>query len=388
MFSMPPVALQLFLRLNKTLVSLIAVPPEYGRQNLQAYERWHADIRRAATLPHVAIVSCSVYDAMYVRYFYGIRTAVIPVLGEYEKGSGMDSPSMPGVDSEDASELKKRLSANVKAPQEKMHAPPASIGLFPQSSWKLDWPQTKMLSGLRTYGGDVSIVETTGNIKDTIDFSAYDALVYLPYMRNTNLFIEAYRSAVPIFTPSLEYLVQLDQAHCLMSNRVYWTNIPEPCEPAYRYSPAKLVYSEYPAVTKPHSHAFWLAYSQQFRPDHPGIVYFDSPEDFVMKLKSADLASTRAIMREANARTFREVNRSWNKLLTGLLDNVASLHGDSTGLQPFKGPTSFQCDKQAFERYSHRTRSLDNNLCPNPMALDINGMPGRHSCGVWEKIPY
>jgi len=207
-------------------------------------------------------------------------------------------------------------------------------------------------------------------------------------MRNTNLFIEAYRSAVPIFTPSPEYLVQLDQAECLMSNRVYWTNIPEPCDPAYPYSPAELVYSEYPAVKEPRSHAFWLAYSQQFRPDHPGIVYFDSPEDLEMKLNSADLASIRAVMHKANARTFRKVNCSWNKVLTGLFNNVVSLDRGSTGLQPFKGPTSFECDKPAFERYFRRTRSLDNKLCPNPMTLDIQGMPGRHSCGIWKTIPY
>lgn len=263
-----------------------------------------------------------------------------------------------------------------------------SVGLFPKSSWQLAWAPAKVLAGLRNYPGNVSVVETTGELADVIDLTKYDAFVYLPYMRNTNLFIEAYRSAVPIFTPSLKYLVQLDQAHCLMSNRVYWTNIPEPCEPAYPYSPAKLEYPRYPIVTEPRSHAFWLAYSQQFRPDHPGIVFFDSPEDLAMKLLTAELEPIRATMRQANARALRRVTLLWDKVLTLLLDDVASLHSGSTGLQPFTGPTSMECNKRTFEKYFSRTRSLDNNLCPNPMALDIKGMPGRHSCGVWDKIPY
>ena len=107
-----------------------------------------------------------------------------------------------------------------------------------------------------------------------------------------------------------------------------------------------------------------------------------------MKLMTAELDSIRAVMRQANARTLRRVALLWKKVITRLLDDVASFHSDSTGLQPFTGPTSLQCDEPTYQRYFRRTRTLDNKLCPNPMALDREGMPGRHSCGAWESIPY
>jgi len=307
MFAMPPAFLQLVSHLAKATILWVAVPPEYGRQSNATYPAWLADFRAASQQRHTAIVAASEYDRMYVDHFYGVDIDVI---------------SLP------VDHLLPATNATVSR-QEPL------VGLFPKSTWSLDWVDAELRAPLNRLA---PLVEFDTVKPDTYSFAdrrsdthRFDALVYVPYMRNTNLLMEAYRSNIPILTPSLDYLVRLDQAHCLVSNRVYWTRTPEPCVSRYPHSPATLMYDQYPAVVWPEPHAFWLNASQQFAADMPGIIYFDSPDDLVHKLMTANLDAARAVMARQNEASRRDIYASWVSVIDRV---VAAMPCDEAGTHP------------------------------------------------------
>ena len=412
MFSLPPVLLQLLRPLGKPMVVWITVPPEYGRQNTEAYMDWLSDFRSAANDPSIAIVSASRYDQMYVRYFYGVDTEVI---GLSSPGIRSDEQSHEHVDEEgnrekrlrhrkhanrhkhkhptcsrrsgcvssDRASLASGAAATTEATTTKANTS-TSIGLFPKSCWKLSWAGDLFSSSLADL--NVSFVDPGA-------LEQYHAAIYLPYMRNTNLFLEIYRSGIPILTPSLDFLVRLDQAYCLMSNRVYWTRTPQPCDRIYPHSPNDLRYSSFPSERAPEAHAFWLGHSEHFSPSYPGIIYFDSEKDLREKLFRVDLEESQDAMDRQNRRETRKNTESWVGVFSSLLAALPDMESkpqnkrssaffgsksSKAGIDFFNGTCAPETRMKSF----HDARTQINRRC-KVIEIDWDGFPARHSCDTW-----
>ena len=439
MFSMPPVLLQLLRPLGKPMVVWITVPPEYGRQNAEAYAEWLSDFRSAASDPSIAIISASRYDQMYVRYFYGVATEVIglstpgisssredehasadeggsrsrdPPHRELERrkratpcsrrkgcvssGRATQTGAAATATRTTATATATRTTATATATRTTATAtrttatatPPkldvgTSVGLFPKSSWELPWAAEMFNSSLQDL--NVSIIDP-GSLEQ------YRVAIYLPYMRNTNLFLEIYRSGIPIFTPSLAYLVQIDQAHCLMSNRVYWSRTPEPCDRVYPYSPNDLHYSRYPSERAPLAHAFWLERSEQFSSKYPGIIQFDSDEDLRAKLLAVDVHEVRKTMDRQNQRAMQRNIDGWARVIRKLLGAVRDSRdekrsrvyrpgSDAGPLVQINGTCAPAVTENSFKKAQARI-----NECWKVIGIDWDGFPARHSCVTWPEV--
>lgn len=388
-FSMPPVLLQLLLPLGKPMVAWITVPPEYGRQNKEAYKGWLSDFRSAASDPSIAIVSTSRYDHMYVRYFYGVDTEII---GLSTPGITSEKNAFDDVERVEHRERERRKRNSPCLRQngcmsstlvEKIDTS-VSVGLFPKSSWQLPWAKELFSSSLR----DLNV-----SLLDPGALEHYRVAIYLPYMRNTNLFLEIYRSGIPIFTPSLDFLVQLDQAHCLMSNRVYWTNTPEPCDRVYPYSPNELHYSSFPIEGAPAAHAFWLGHSEHFSSEYPGIIEFESEEDLKAKLFQVDFREIHRIMSRQNQKAARTNMAAWTRVITKLLGAIrvdrdgekrprTYRPGSHSGpLVSIHGTCAHDLLLESFEK----ARTQINRRC-KVLEIDWEGFPARHSCATWPEV--
>jgi hypothetical protein len=414
MFSMPPVLLQLLRPLGKPMVVWITVPPEYGRQNDEAYAEWLSDFRSAANDPSIAIISASRYDQMYVRYFYGVATEVIGISTPGINSSRDDEHASADEGGSRSRELPPRVlkrrkratpcsrrKACVSSGRATLTAaaatatrttstarPPkinvgTSVGLFPKSSWKLPWAAEMFNSNLQDL--NVSLIDP-GSLEQ------YRVAIYLPYMRNTNLFLEIYRSGIPIFTPSLSYLVQIDQAHCLMSNRVYWSRTPEPCDRVYPYSPNELHYSRYPGERAPLAHAFWLERSEQFSSKYPGITQFDSDEDLRAKLLAVDVHEVRKIMKRQNQRAMQRNTDAWARVIRKLFGAVRDIRDERRSRVYMPGSDSGPlvqindtCAPAVTENSVKRAQARIEE-CWKVIGIDWDGFPARHSCATWPEV--
>ena len=233
------------------------------------------------------------------------------------------------------------------------------------------------------------------SLVDPGSLEQYRVAIYLPYMRNTNLFLEIYRSGIPIFTPSLAYLVQIDQAHCLVSNRVYWSRTPEPCDRVYPFSPNELHYSRYPGERAPLAHAFWLERSEQFSSKYPGIIQFDSDEDLRAKLLAVDVHEVCRTMNRQNQRATQRNTDAWARVIRKLLGTV--LDSDSHDEKRSRVYSSGSSDTGPLVQI-HGTcapAAVENSLkkaqariheCWKVIGIDWDGFPARHSCATWPEM--
>lgn len=343
--SVPMVTSQMLMPFNKPLILWITTPLDHGRQSLKAFRQWRDDFRLLAKSSRVAMISASQYDQMYAKHFYNVDTRVIQLLSEIEESESLA----------------------VKKEGKK------SVGLIPRDSWNHPfWDQNANV--LRTKSSSNISLE---KIEDYSYLNQYDALVYIPYQKNTNLFIEAFRMNIPIFTPSLKYLSILDIQNCQMSNRAYWKNPPEPCCAKYRYSPTDMRYFQLDSV--PESHLFWLEYSEQFHSTYKEVIQFDGIEDLLKKLENLKFEEIANQMRDRNAK-YKNVYRSeWKSVLGNLL------HRSNTLKEGRNKNLSYQNAMLEYWNLDSRT-FRDDNVCFT--SENVWGIPKRLTCDEWLPFPY
>ena len=143
-------------------------------------------------------------------------------------------------------------------------------------------------------------------------------MVVVPYTKSVMSFFELYRMNVPLFAPSVDLLLQWELKHHVMSERVYWSGAPRP--------------REYPNTTRlpPNSRTskpalrHWLALSDLYA--FPNVTFFDSWEELVTMLHTADLPALSTAMAQANAAMLSELRGTWRGLLLRMFNGLAPGH--------------------------------------------------------------
>jgi hypothetical protein len=119
---------------------------------------------------------------------------------------------------------------------------------------------------------------------------------------------------IPLFYPSLPFLVRLQQEHAVLSERT-WARV---------YGKGQAVKSDIPAhpsVYWPDPNndrdtaplQFWLSKADFYVKPH--IVYYDSWEDLLRKLTTTDFKAVSAAMQQENELMEAKLKRQWKGLL-------------------------------------------------------------------------
>jgi len=125
---------------------------------------------------------------------------------------------------------------------------------------------------------------------------------------------EQYRMNIPLFYPSLSFLVRLQQEHAVLSERT-WARV---------YGRGQSIRSDipaHPAIYWPDPNndrdaaplQFWLAKSDFYVKPH--IQYYDSWDDLLTKLVTVNLSEVSEKMREENAAMEVKLKRQWKSIL-------------------------------------------------------------------------
>ncbi len=345
--SVPSVSMQMMMPFNKPTILWITTPPDYGRLSVDGFRQWRNDFRSLAQSERVVIVSASEYDRMYTKHFFNVDTKVIRLL------SWQTFPRFPD-----------------KIPGSKI-----SVGLIPRDSWNhKSWSGMEAMLNQNSKLGERMIFK---KIEDYAELRTLDAVIYLPYQKNTNLFIEAYRSTIPIFTPSLQFLGTIDKKECFLSNRNYWYNPPEPCCSSYQFSPADYRYFE-TTEKIPEQHLFWIGHSEQFQEQFDQVVEFDSISQMIDLLDRANLVEISRRMEEKNTNYQDLYRKQWKSVLSHLLLQAEDKNDNVDNLS-----------------YAERMREFwnidvhqlqDRNVCYQKES--VRGIPKRLSCDEWTPFPY
>ncbi|KAI9005008.1 hypothetical protein DFJ74DRAFT_712891 [Hyaloraphidium curvatum] len=351
-FSVPAALVQHFMALNRSMVLWSVTPPDHGRQNVASFRRFRSDLRRAAASPRVTIVAGNAYNARYLEHYYGVRpAAVISLYGSYRS-----------------------------APPSLRPAGKPKLGLFPKWSWtRFPWA-APIAASLANHSS--LAVRFDVEVADPVRIGSYAALVHLPYTHNTNLLQEAWAAGVPIFAPTLDMLVALDQERCLMSNRIYWAHVPEPCRPRFPYGAAETQYHLWPSVKDPPAHRYWLAPSSFYdAADLPHVSHYPSFDALPGMLLDADLAGIAAAMRAAAPARERRIREAWRRVFARALRHVPdapeppavpgsleegmrALWGDDMSGPGYEAEEKVPCDRFA------------------------RGVPERGTCDEWLPFPF
>jgi hypothetical protein len=114
---------------------------------------------------------------------------------------------------------------------------------------------------------------------------------------------EAYRLGIPLFTPSVEFILSLG----LLKERVYWKGTPHSAFGASAAGEASPNAAGGPGVAK------WVALSDTYT--MPFITTFDSYDDLIAKLDAADLGAIAANMRRHSATLRGTLHAKWSAII-------------------------------------------------------------------------
>mmetsp|Transcript_4551 Transcript_4551/g.13234 ORF Transcript_4551/g.13234 Transcript_4551/m.13234 type:complete len:318 (+) Transcript_4551:47-1000(+) len=224
---------ELFLPFNKVIIVLVTTNLELARENPARWAAWLTCLRKLAEDPRSILASNSVYDQRYVQHFSGVEPLYLPTLAAYV--DAVYAPTRrPFLLAAAHTAVVRELLSSIGS-----HAP------------KLTFAWLKELYPNYEFS----------------DLAAHPAIICIPYTKSVMSFFEFYRMGIPLFYPSLEYLVDLEMSKQVMSERIYWSRTPSPVH-VNTSDPDPNTRSDRAAV------AHWLALSDPFV--FPHVQYFDS----------------------------------------------------------------------------------------------------------------
>ena len=145
------------------------------------------------------------------------------------------------------------------------------------------------------------------------DLTAHEGMVYVPYQVSVMSLFEQYRMNIPMFFPSLDLLAEWQLKHHVMNERT-WAMVHG------RVSRGSPLPGLYPGVPDPNSETnataikYWIKYADFYQ--WPNIIYYDSAEDLVRKMRSTDLKDISEKMKIYNKEFKRTLEGKWSEILT------------------------------------------------------------------------
>ena len=329
--SHPAANCELYMPFNRSLLVYATTRLEFGRndklvdwrkpfmsnRNQNRWEGWVDNLKRIAARPGNVIAANSMYDVRYIEYMTGLKPIYLP--------SWCD-PSDPGT--------------GVRVRYAREPRQPVLLGMyrdnldFPNFSDSVSWKHP-ILQGL-TRAAPRSSFKFKRMHELYADYEwwqimRHPALILIPYQVSVISFFEIYRTAMPIFAPSLRLLCQWVREYGIMWERIYGTPVrrsylddaiteqraedhtepPFVVENAIVNDPNAVCTRSTPASKC--SLEFWLGLSDWYVFEH--VQYFDSWEDLVQKLETANLDQISHAMADFNLRQRTQIKRQWERIL-------------------------------------------------------------------------
>ena len=134
-------------------------------------------------------------------------------------------------------------------------------------------------------------------------YSAVTAIVYLPYATSLMSAFEMYALNIPIFTPSLEYKIELERVHAVELSWGWYV-------PPWRTVPADI---PSPVNASERARRHWLNKSDFVTLPH--LQHFDNDLELCRQLCNADLDAISERMRVQNDMDLRAHTQFWASFL-------------------------------------------------------------------------
>ena len=276
---------------------------EHGQQPPNEWTNFNKVIKHVASSTRNIIAGNSVYDAEYISYFTGLPTYYIPSFcGHIKARYSHPAPRKEFLLGH----------SHVSGATDKRYWDTGSL-LFPYGMEQIALAKQKFNANNMIFKG---ITELYSHYEYS-DLASHPALIHFPYQVSVMSFFEHYRMNIPLFVPSLDFLVELDIKHYLISERtwdkIYGKGISDhstiPKDPHFvlhNYDPNDEINKD--------SVRYWLSKADYYTKPH--IQYFDSFEDLIIKLQKADFAKISREMELHNIQFHAQLHAQWSELLT------------------------------------------------------------------------
>lgn len=274
---------ELYAELNTSLIMIAPVRYEAGQEEPHQWIRFNKFLQRVAKNPRHFIGANSVYDAEYIRYFTGIKAEYVPSFC----GNMVDVYS--------GSKSRTVLLAHSHVP---------GSGLV----WNVAEHALRGYAGIRFRG------ISEGGRYTYADLARTKAIVHFPYQVSVMSFFEQYKMGIPLFVPSLNFLVKLHMDYGLVSERT-WSRIRTGVAPKGSPIPKHPDYDgpDPNDDTSPNALRYWLNFSDFYVLPH--IQYFNSFAELAYVAEHFDAVGVSAKMMKENERRHTSTVRQWKRIL-------------------------------------------------------------------------
>lgn len=280
----PAAVCEMFMPFNKTLIMVLTIPFDHGRENRERFLLWRKEIQQIVKDPRNVIVSNNLYDREYMNYFTGHRPLFIPALS-----------------------MNEGVKWNPIRPEFLIHQARGVLERDPRFARDFI-DQVSAYSAKKKY--NIQIVGNKNLYKGHYTYQQlanHRAFIVFPYIKSLMSLFEIYSMNVPFFAPSLNFLTELERAYGrVIYERTYWTKVPSVDEEAKKYEYSPLDYS-LPAFK------YWMKWSDFYL--WKNVVLFDSFEDLCDKLMTTNFTQVHENMKKENEERKNYVFSMWEKIL-------------------------------------------------------------------------
>uniref|UniRef100_A0A7S2SSM8 Uncharacterized protein n=1 Tax=Rhizochromulina marina TaxID=1034831 RepID=A0A7S2SSM8_9STRA len=278
-----------FMPFNKSLIVVASTRYEIGRHEPKRWVLWNQNLRAIAANPRNVVAANNRYDAEYIKYFTGIQNVpVLPNFCAYTKVHYAPSKDQiligPGRGIKDVlhQELQKRAA---------------------KSSFR--FARIRDLYPHFEYS----------------DLVKHRAIVLIPYQVSIMSIFEYYRMSIPLFVPSPDLLSSWQLRYRVMDERTWAGVFKNP----KRNSPLQKDAS-YPVALDPNNEfdhdaiKYWIKFADFYQ--WPHIVQFNSWEELLTKLASADLNEISRKMQAFNIMTKEKLIQDWKAIFHKMFHGI------------------------------------------------------------------
>lgn len=284
---------ELFMAFCKPMVLIASTRYEIGRHDAISWGRWNANLRVILSNPFNTLAANNQYDLEYLKYFTGLsEIAYLPSYCGYVNTWYAPQREKPfllaparGVSYVLHAELFKALKAHNEATPSKPFVIKAIRDVYP-----IHFQYS--------------------------DLSQHPGIVLLPYQVSIMSLFEYYRMGIPLFVPTPALLAEWHLKYQVLNERTWDMVYGHPSErsllPKHPNSTCALKSdpnNEYSleAVTE------WIRLADFYT--FPHITVFDSFEQLLMQLQTADLANISASMQTYNTKVKASLHAEWRAIL-------------------------------------------------------------------------
>jgi hypothetical protein len=270
---------------GKPMILIASTRYEIGRWDKKSWTKLNQNLQLIAKKEYNVIGANNIYDQKYIEHFTGIQTEYISSYCGYadaiytgKKNEFILGPKHP-------SEKGRKVMQDIKKVLE-------NKGIHIKQNRDLN-------------GGASGYYPT---------LAAYKGVIMVPYRVSLMSFFEFYKMGVPIFVPSLDFMMKLQKdlvMHQLSWNCVSWAGNLK-CEDGSAIHGVQ----DNPdpnLVRDGKSNEHWIPYADYYT--FPHIQYFDDYDDLAEKISSVNLKNVHKQMMHFNEERREKLDTKWRKIL-------------------------------------------------------------------------